>query len=202
MDSQLEAHTLSSILRKEGKLESGICAQTEGLSVKMEVIGYIPIPVDDAFDFLEPRFLIGDIKNNFIIGPDRIKLSDSLKKKTYPITKRIVISEERYKLTNTLTLLQYEVSERLAGSIKQYKKNHSEVLINQILKLSEQFERNNDYIYYKTQPSELVMYRFKDIDHPMIIANNFLCLCSYINTITGKIEYDIYNPDELIEIIS
>lgn len=201
MDLQLKKHTLFSILKEKGELGSGICVQTEGLSVKMAVMGYIPIPVDNTFDFLVSSFWIGNIKR-VIVGSDRILFSDILSpKKTYPITKRIAIAkvEERYELTNTLTLLQlqYKTSEY----IKQYKTNKSKVPSSRILKLSEQLEEIDGNIYYKPQSNEFVMYRFKDADTPLVIASGFLCLCSYINTITGKIEYDVYDPDELIEIL-
>ena len=33
------------------------------------------------------------------------------------------------------------------------------------------------------------------------VSNYFLCLCSYINQITGKVEYLIKNPDELIIVL-
>ena len=216
MDKQLEKYTLLERLKVKKSLESGIVVQTEGLGIKMAVEGYIPVPSNYFMDDYADVLLDGNIKTDFVIGPDRIRFqspvtmnsnykNSATKVRTYPIVKRIVAANGSYKLTNALTIFKYFENN---STVKGYKvavqrNSNVESNIKKVLEISEeQFERKHNDIYYKPEIDEYAMYRFKsNSSHPIAIANSFICLCSYINTVTGKIDYIIYNPEELLEVL-
>ena len=78
------------------------------------------------------------------------------------------------------------------GTCGDYKKSKQKLLD------TKKFVSKDENIYYLLQKNEMFLLRNDEI---VGVSNYFLCLCSYINQITGKVEYLIKNPDELIVVL-
>ena len=179
---------LLDLLNNNGELRTGLIVKTIGDLARFEIIGFLPIRSD--MYILE---LVGfGITNACIkIAPfsnDRSIFSHP------PIAFRLLINNiKTCEIQHDKPIML--CNERIDYSIKDYfyKK---EYLCN---KRSELFEKNDTKFWYKVQNSDII---FERNDNIVGISSNFLCLCSYVSPKTGKVEYAIKYPDELIPTIN
>lgn len=64
------------------------------------------------------------------------------------------------------------------------------------MKYSNAFVKEDDKIWYQSDGDELLfsLYEGRNIS----VADAFLCLCAYTNPIKGNVEYQVFNPVELV----
>ena len=213
---------LIDILLEKKVLVSGLSVQTLGLKLKMEVQGFIPLPSDEdmILDF-ESDFIIG-------MDKIRLKKYFGGKDVLLPLTRRVEIltKEKTFTVTNTLHLIEYEKASMPSSALIKLRtgKYSIESIAQEILKLSPAFSikeitdnnniskteilytlENNDYTFYRWQEDKFMTpvefdERILSINHyqPSAIAKDFCCLCSYLNTVTGKVDYYLRSPYDLI----
>lgn len=212
---------LIDILQDKKVLVSGLSVQTLGLKLKMEVQGFIPLPSDEdmILDF-ESDFIIG-------MDKIRLKKYFGGKDVLLPLTRRVAIltKEKTFTVTNTLHLIEYEKASKPSSALEKLRTGRYSVESNaqEILKLSPAFSikeitdnnniskteilytlENDDYAFYRFQEGKLVIPEEFDKNillinyQPLAIAKDFYCLCSYLNTITGKVDYYLRSPYDLV----
>lgn len=179
---------LLDLLNDNGELHNGLIAKTIGDFARFEVIGFIPIRSDIyilelvGFGITNACIKIAPFSNdrsNFSHPPIAFKLSKN-NIKTY-----VIQHDKPIMLCN----------ESIDYSIRDYF-HKKEYLCN---KRSELFEKDDTKFWYKVQNSDII---FERNDNIVGISSNFLCLCSYVSPKTGKIEYAIKFPEELIPTIN
>lgn len=197
MDKDDQIKRLADILQEKGVLISGEKVQTIGLRMQMEVLGFIPCSSSDSL------FLQFDA--GFIVGNDkiRIKYFTGVNSKILDLMLPVVRRVERpngsqsfivdrflnlYDFPNKNILLgQYTNTPDMELPIGFYSKDEHLTYVPQV----------GDYIFYHTQEAPEMaraILTFKTIS----VAKTFYCLCAYLNTVTGKIDYYIYSPYDLV----
>lgn len=187
---------------KERELRSGVLVQTEGKTTKMEIVGFVPYSSEWVFD-----------NQNFVICVDRIRLEEldhkinGLKVEKYhviPIAKcvRIPDVEKEYEATPCLNILSLNKNSRIRYSnfLKYWGSVNFDSTRAKLLELEEFSKHEDDCIYYYVSESENVFYN--SMNKAIAIAEVFLCLCSYINSVSGKIEYVMISPEFIIPILN
>ena len=183
-------------LYKERELRRGIHVQEDGCPIKMYVQGYIPISSDWIFVNHDCK----ECKNKVQITDVSQKNANSARPMHYvPIAKCVCMPDEQIiEVKPFLNILElknktksnYEKLLSYWGN-KSYVKN---------ILVSESFsEGENGQIYYHIAEDELLFCDRKDCI--VAIAKEYMCLCSYISPITGKIEYIIKHPDSIIPVL-
>ena len=158
----------------------------------MYVQGYVPISSDWIF-----------MNHDCMECKNMVQITDISQKNTtlhyVPIAKRVSIPNEQIiEVKPFLSILELKNKtksdyEKILSfwRAKSYVKN---VLI------SEPFSKGeNGQIYYHIAENELLFYDRKD--SIVAIAKEYMCLCSYISPVTGKIEYTMKHPDSIIPVI-
>lgn len=179
------------LCKREKALSSGLIVQTEGNIVQLEIVGYIP-HIKDFFAI--DKIAIG--YTTVRIEVENANYNNSLNrtnKQRYvylPIAKRIVKNnEEKIIIRNdNIYLCNHQIDTDNRTNIL-FRKN---ILIK---KYPELFGCDDNNFWYNKQYSEIVFEREERI---VSISNNFSCLCSYISPISGKLEYALKNPSELL----
>lgn len=179
-------------LTNNSELKSGIHVQEYGCPIEMYVQGYVPISSDWIF-----------MNHDCMECKNMVQITDISQKNTtlhyVPIAKRVSIPNEQIiEVKPFLSILELKNKtksdyEKILSfwRAKSYVKN---VLI------SEPFSKGeNGQIYYHIAENELLFYDRKD--SIVAIAKEYMCLCSYISPVTGKIEYTMKHPDSIIPVI-
>lgn len=207
MSNQL--NNLISTLQKNKELGSGISVQTESNLIKMEVVGYIPIPSAFAIN------VIVDLYKDYIIGPDRIRFhayyqNDNRSRYiVFPISKMIRIQNNNDKIAITPNLKIMEEIDN--ASLTNYNKFYSTTIEtyrnkyeNELIAKSTRFIKGETgeekgKMYYCLNNEDIVFYKY---NIATAIAQDFVCLCQYISYVNGTLEYCLKNPSDLIQIIN
>lgn len=184
---------------KDRELRSGMLAQTEGKTIKMEIVGYVPYSAEWFFDI-----------QKFVVCADRLKLEVDSKKnglkvdKDYvvPIAKWVKIPDEEkeYEATPCLNILSLNEGSKVRYNnfLKFWGSVNSDSTRAKLLELEEFSKHEDDCIYYYVSKRENVFYN--SMNKAIAIADVFLCLCSYINSISGKVEYVMVSPEFIIPV--
>ena len=206
MSNQL--NNLISTLQKNKELGSGISVQTESNLIKMEVVGYIPIPSEFAIN------VIFDLYKDYIIGSDRIRFhayyqNDARSRYiVFPISKTIRIqnNNDKIAITPNLKIMEEIDNASLTNYYKFY--NTSETYRNkyenELIAKSTRFIKGETgeekgKMYYCLNNEDIVFYKY---NIATAIAQDFVCLCQYISYVNGTLEYCLKNPSDLIQIIN
>ena len=179
---------LFDLLKSNGELHNGLVAKTIENLTQFEVIGFIPIRSD--MYILE---LIG-----LGISNACIKMAPFTNNRSVfmhpPIAHKLSSNNiETYEIIHDKPI--FLCNEKIDSSIKDYFHRKEYLCRNN----SEIFEKDEKAFWYKIQNTDIIFERNDDI---IGISSHFLCLCSYISPVTGKIEYTTKHPDELIPIIN
>ncbi|MBR5823191.1 MAG: hypothetical protein IKY67_03515 [Paludibacteraceae bacterium] len=183
--------TIISELNKNNTINAGCKVTTESKLLSLEVVGFIPISQDDFYDIT--KFIIG--ANNI-----RFDLEAFGSKKEFcflPIAQKIE-KKSNNKLNidnNFIYIANIKKTER--NNLSNYRTYRSEKTKSNLL-VSKNFISEKENVYYLLKEDEMSFFRYDKI---VGVSNYFLCLCSYINPTTGKLDYTIKNPDELIVVL-
>lgn len=180
--------TLLDYLNAKGEIRNGIIAKTIGNLIQFEIIGYFPIQSDTYFSEL-----IG-------IGVSQVCVKDSSSLKVpflhYPIADKLsidIINTFEIKNEHPIFLDNKNFRNVIIKKWEDYtEKGHA-----LRSKYPDYFEQETPF-RYKIQESDII---FKRNNNIIGIATDFLCICSYISPITGKAEYTVKFPSELIPTI-
>lgn len=170
---------------------------------KMEIYGFIPICEDDAvYSFMKNNCFFG----YKAIAADKIVYDNFLSEKSekeryiyYPIYKRV----EKV-LSNKTTILKQTYIPKFRNNPYYLKYVKETYFDNDTKKLANlpQVKVSDSNVYYTTTVSEYLFYRHVNIKDKIIAAcaDSFMVVCMYINPVSGKLEYQIFSPDDLIKL--
>ena len=194
MSRNLINNTITSELNQKKSIETGYRITTESELIPLELVGFVPINQTDFYDITK-----------FIVGINYIRFEFDIwgnkkEHRFFPITKKIEqLKADKLIIDNTFVHIP-NLDNNTQTSLKLYQKYFGTVNGNieksksNLLKTNE-FILTDENLYYILKENEMSFSRGNKI---FGISNYFLCLCSYINPITGKLEYVIKQPDELI----
>lgn len=167
-------------------LPSGLIVRTTGNIVKFEIIGYIPVVEDEFFSIDKTAIGYSSVR----IENDEIRINNYSKTQRYtylPKAETIILSD------NKQIEIDYKKLFYIGNNIiKKSIRNNHELLLKEHRDL---FSLNGQTLLYNTQPFEKI---FKWGDRVVSVSDNFACICAYISPISGKLEYTIQHPDNLI----
>lgn len=200
----MQSSFLINVLDKEHILCKGLEVQIFGHSERMIVQGFIPISLTEGMKNLFIDLSAYIIGINVVRFKTLIETNNYGKKsltetfKTFRIYDQIQSAAEEYKIEKDTIFLEYSYSSNMnylydePGNIPQQKKEF-------ILKTFPKIKEHVDYFVYETEAE----FEFSSIfsNSPKVVGKEFLCLCSYLNCITGKIEYQLFNPNDLIVLL-
>lgn len=176
-------------------LTSGMLVKSNMIkNIELTICGFIPVLSD--IDCL--KTIVIDLYKDFIVGYGNLRLSLYNKDKIYssilPIAQTIKYSKEKILVTSYIELLNAD-----SVSLKKYQS----VLLNKgfcdlVIKPVNNFEQIDGAKYYLPTEDEIVFERNNNI---VGVASNFICLCSYINPITGQVSLTLQTPDNLYPIM-
>ena len=180
--------TLLDYLNAKGEIRNGIIAKTIGNLIQFEIIGYFPIQSDTYFSEL-----VG-------IGVSQVCIKDTSSMEVpfshYPIADKLsidIINTFEIKNEHPIFLDNKNFRNIIIKEWEDYTKK-GPVLRS---KYPDYFEQEPPF-RYKIQESDII---FKRNNNIIGIATDFLCICSYLSPITGKAEYTVKFPSELIPTI-
>lgn len=199
MNSQLQLSSIREILLNEGKIYAKGRVKSESMQEEMSLIGFVPylegtnLPLD-----LYATLLQGDLNAHLIVTPFFIRYSDD--NYIYPIFKSISLSNgKKFKVDKNLIIESIYGSwakgaqRPLYGNSIILKRNYKGFP-------SDRFETDeNKETYYLSNNQEFVM--TESLGELVCISDYFLCLCSFINSVTGMPSYTLFMPDDLIKVL-
>lgn len=209
MDKLLSKDSITIILQQTGEIEAPINVYSETFQMSMTLIGFVPHNDLEELSFSEPTI---DLNRDIVYTPYRIKLTAL--EKAFPVMKKIrkAENEERFLIRRGLVTpyegthftRYYQILEREDISEEDKKKFLPSFLDSYPLKLvkkSKYYIANslsiNDegMLVYKAFPNAFVSSRtYGDY---IVISHRYLCLCAYINSITGLPSYSLFDPEDI-----
>ncbi len=192
--SVLKESSVKAILNKNQHIDAGLTVRVPGYQYDMYLAGFISYS----------KNLLIDFNDRLIVTPIVVKfLSD---KYIHPIFQHIKFADNGiYTLSNKLlvnTLFDrigaanwknFDQNDHLTGAHVKDKLNRDWNKEGVIVK-----SENNIYSYV-AQDNEIEL--TSDYSDCVSIANSFLCLCRYINPITGLPSYTLVTPDDTIVVM-
>jgi len=191
------------VVEKGMILTAGQAVQLIGLGQKMSVAGFVPCD-----------FYVDSILSELALSNNTLKIAENViisNIKNYPenyiVTRTVCkILEEKILLDKYIDIPKYScngnkyIAERFINMRIGLIKNTITQDNWSRLKMTKDFECKESSVFYTPDKDELVF--TKDNNRRVSIARYFLCLCIYNNPIGGRIEYQLFNPKELVRIDS
>lgn len=190
-------NTISDLLRESQEMKSGLNVRTMGGLVEdMEIVGFVPLPSDEVLgnDFLH-------VFDQPVVGVSQIRVTRWNGKgerlwEYLPVADCIGTLGECYidpfvKILNIPNdikkdFFKYLQAVRPSVSVEQLRKKMLD---------SGLFLEAGSSLHYVLRPNEFAFYRKKRV---VGISDSFVCLCSFISPKSGKLEYMIKGPDDLM----
>ena len=194
--------SITAILEENGYIQARDILATSLLIPKLQIIGFIPEqqnlkPLETYRNSMSELSLKNDelelmynFNSNIIVNSYRIRIEGA--KRTLAV------------MTNIEKLPQGECTmdndsinvNNVSSPIKIIGKSFSTVVLSHNLIKEEEAEKN--IVKYKADGS---LYQFsREIGNYKIIASSFICLCRYINSVTGLPSYILLSPQEVYKI--
>ena len=203
MDKNIEKSTVQNVLIQNGIIKADGSIKHESISAELKLIGFLPYNTNLSLASI-------DVNSKLILTPYLAKFgSDYFVIKIMKYVK--IDKSNKFFLTSNDILpikdVMKELTKRnLYNEIRKYKSyidnptsGNAKSLINMLEeKAKVDFLKVDDegQIYYDPDKKPLFFYR--DIDNKDCVADAFLCLCSYINPITGLLSYIGLPPEECV----
>ena len=183
MNEQLTQNNVRHSLINRGELHSGELVLDPLTGQKMLLSGFVPCYMElkseaTALDML-------NMNDEIIVGSFRLRCKNG--KKTYPIMSHVELVDDSLYLTDDscLALTVYRAAKYSGVNYTTY------------LYLTDSFqkEENNENIYKSENP--LFVFS-RNIGQYKVVSEMFLCLCRYINPVTGLQNYLLVPPEQLV----
>lgn len=188
------------VMEKDMTLRVDQPVQLIGLGRKMCIVGYVPC------DFF-PDSIVYELtlSNTFKVSDNVVFEYINKNKYSYQITASVKkIKEGQICIDKYVDILEYTCNGNAYVS-KRYMTFCERLVENTItennwpfLKMPKCFEYRDSSVWYTPKKNELLF--TKNDNKKAAIAQFFLCLCIYSNPINGRIEYQLFNPKELVRI--
>jgi len=194
--------SITAILEENGYIQAGDILATSLLIPKLQIIGFIPEqqdlkPLETYRNSMSELSLKNDelelmfnFNSNIIVNSYRIRIEGA--KRTLAVMTNIEkLPQGEYTMDNdSINVIN------VSSPIKIIGKSFSTVVLSHNLIKEEEAEKN--IVKYKADGS---LYQFsREIGKYKIIASSFICLCRYINSVTGLPSYILLSPQEVYKI--
>lgn len=203
MYSQLHKSSLFSLLNETGIQQAEGRVRSKSLLEEMSLIGFIPY-TDYYLNLLDFGINI-DLNDHLFVAPFLVRFSKDTP--VYPFFKTISKAEgKKYKLDRSLYI--DSIIDKIPDYVLQWKKLTRPLTGEDFLKmrtkqwnpesLLESDDEGNPQYVGKKDEWELSC----GLGTIISISNNFLCLCSYMNKVTGTPSYAVLTSDDTIRVLS
>ena len=206
MDSQLVKSTIKSILEEKGFLRAKGKVHSLIFKEDMNLIGFVPYYESD-WDILLNQNLDINLNESLIVTPNRIRFKDG--ESSYPVLKNVSKpKQEKYRFDRSLRIIDMPSSlMRQSWFIAYFNEPDKcgRIVIQELKKrkptnLFHLSKSDEGYLEYQVQQDD---YEFtRDYGNYTCIGYSFLCLCSFINKITGLPAFALFDPQDIIKVMS
>jgi hypothetical protein len=204
MNSQLQKSSIRSLLQSKGKEYAAGRVKTESMQTEMTLMGFVPYPIGSTNENsdLYKQLLDIDLNSHLIVTPFFIRYEGL--SKIYPVFKIISLSNGcKYKLDKNLIVetirreLPHYIVEKITGfldgnaikNIKGYKSFPSNLI---------EMDENKE-LYYTPNDNDYVL--SESLGELVCVSDYFLCLCMFINSVTGAPSYAVFPPEDIVRVI-
>ena len=199
--SQLHKSSLYSLLCESGMQRAEGRVGSKSLLEEMSLIGFIPYT-----DYYLHQLLLSsvDLNNHLHVAPYLVRFSKDTS--VYPYFKTITkATEKKYRVNGKLYI--DPIIDEIPSSVLKYTQFKLPLDGNQLLRLMEKkwekkdlFVKNDDRTYdYIGRDGEWEL--SCGLGDMISISNNFLCLCTYMNKVTGSPSYTVLTSDDAISVL-
>lgn len=206
-NSQLQKSSLFSLLNETGTQQAEGRVRSTSLMEEMSLIGFIPY----TDYYLYQRFLTGiDLNGHLYVAPNSVRFSKDTP--AYPYFKTISkATGKKYKIDGDLYL--DPILDEIPPNVIQNAFSQFVLPLdgNKLLKLMSKYwsGRNSFLKLFTENEDRSYSYIGRDgewelsngLGNIVSISNNFLCLCSYMNKVTGAIDYTVLTSDDTIRVL-
>lgn len=202
MNSQLQKSSLFSLLCETGMQRAEGRVRSKSLLEEMSLIGFVPY----TDHYLHQLVLSSvDLNDHLYVAPHLVRFSKGTP--VYPYFKTITKAiGKKYRIDEKLYI--DPILDEIPKSVLQYAHFKLPLDGKQLLQLMSKkwdkrdlFIRNDDGSYdYNGREGEWEL--SCGLGNMISISNNFLCLCSYMNKVTGTPSYTVLTSDDTIRVLS
>lgn len=202
MNSQLQKSSLFSLLCETGMQCAEGRVRSKSLLEEMSLIGFVPYT-----DYYLHQLVLSsvDLNDHLYVAPYLVRFSKDTP--VYPYFKTITKAiGKKYRIDEKLYI--DPILDEIPKSVLQYAHFKLPLDGKQLLQLMSKkwdkrdlFIRNDDGSYdYNGREGEWEL--SCGLGNMISISNNFLCLCSYMNKVTGTPSYAVLTSDDTIRVLS
>lgn len=217
MDTQLAKSTIFNLLQEQKciKAEGGV--RSLSLKEDMTLVGFIPYAAK-----CDPILFI-NMNEDMIVTPSLVRFKNH--NRPVPLMKYIKLPEEtKYKYNRNIRIATIEAHRainqnsngfrNISKDFTDYENTPTPLLCNKIIKNYNtfcvgNFEKDDlGLLVYCPDTTEFIFTREnethwanEEVNSYTYIADDFLCLCVYINKVTGRPSYSTFPPQDLIKVL-
>ena len=202
INTQLPKSSIKSLLQAQGMQQATGWVKSESFCEEMSLLGFIPYTAFYSFFDLSIK---GDINSLLFVTPLYVRfVNDS---SILPIFSSISDANGKKYILNERLLADLLLDEMPESIARYYEKNRPvngktllRLLTNKRWQRNDLFEKNEDgSIFYVGREKEWIMTRA--LNDWYCITNDFLCLCSYMNKVTGLPSYTVLRSEDALRIL-
>ena len=199
--SHIHKSSLFNLLNETGMQQAEGRVRSKSLLEEMSLIGFIPYT-----DYYTIQLALNsvDLNGHLYVAPNLVKFSKDTP--AYPYFRTITkATGKQYRIDGKLYI--DPILDEIPSCILQYAHCKQPVDGNQLLKMiykkwdkKDLFSKNEDGSYnYTGREGEWELSH--GLGNMISISNNFLCLCSYMNKVTGTPSYAVLTSDDTIRVL-
>lgn len=199
--SQLHKSSLFGLLNETGMQQAEGRVRSKSLLEEMSLIGFVPYT-----DYYMHQLVLSsvDLNDHLYVAPYLVKFSKDTP--VYPYFKTITrATGKQYRIDGQLYI--DPIIDEIPSSVLQYAHFKLPLDGNQLLRLmgkkwdkKDMFVKNEDLTYdYIGREGEWELSH--GLGKMISVSNNFLCLCSYMNKVTGTPSYAVLTSDDTIRVL-
>ena len=199
--SHIHKSSLFNLLNETGMQQAEGRVRSKSLLEEMSLIGFIPYT-----DYYTIQLALNsvDLNGHLYVAPNLVKFSKDTP--AYPYFRTITkATGKQYRIDGKLYI--DPILDEIPSCILQYAHFKQPFNGNQLLKMiykkwdkKDLFSKNEDGSYnYTGREGEWELSH--GLGNMISISNNFLCLCSYMNKVTGTPSYSVLTSDDTIRVL-
>jgi len=199
INSQLQSSSIKTLLQTNGIEYAQGRVRAEHFSEEMSLIGFVPCT--KFYKYWTASFNV-DLNGHLAVTPYLLRFS----KESYPIPifKKITqASGKKYNINENL-IIESIIEILPENVLKQLTppKGYILPLMNKIRNKDKEdlFEIENNTYNYIGKEDDFELY--DGIGNLICISNDFLCLCTYINSVTGILNYIVLPSNDTVRVLS
>lgn len=218
MKKVVSVFSLEEQLKNDGILQAGGNVRSRSLNEKMWLVGFVPFNIPDndienygntSVDFALQWGV--SLNDKIIVGSSRIRISNS--RFTYPIMKEIIPAKGKVFDFEPKVLIMALHKNVLSSNTSECKPVFS-------IYFNSPNEYNSQKVLSALRKQRIVVNNLKKAENGLLqytasddeyefsrtygeykcVGNSFVCLCEYINTVTGNPSFALFNPDDLVKV--